>query len=138
MQCAETNDRRVFNKLEQRIQELRLNPELGEFKVIGFVESDELVGAALFTHWLEYDVTISIASFRARWAVREAMKYLAKAVFEVWGCKRLTAIVNASNAQGKRIAEFAGFKLEGVKRIGFNGEDDALIYGMLKGECKWL
>jgi len=57
-------------------------------------------------------------------------------MFVIIGCQRVTASIAADNELCQRLAKHVGFQLEGRLR-GFDF-GDLLMYGMLKGECKWV
>lgn len=64
------------------------------------------------------------------------------AVFEyVFGqlkCARCTAITRKNNVKARRFLEALNFQLEGNIRLGYDGQKDALVYGLLAGECQFF
>jgi RimJ/RimL family protein N-acetyltransferase len=64
---------------------------------------------------------------------------LADYMFNQLNLERCTLHIRASNHKSIRIGEFFGFKLEGIKRNGFdNPTEDLVILGLLKSECSWI
>lgn len=64
---------------------------------------------------------------------------LADYMFIQLNLERCTLHIRASNYKSIRIGEFFGFKLEGIKRNGFdNPKEDLVIMGLLKSECSWI
>ena len=57
--------------------------------------------------------------------------------FNQLGVNRITGLVAKKNKEARRFDEHLGFKYEGNMRHAL-ADDDMLIYGMLKRECKWL
>ena len=58
--------------------------------------------------------------------------------FNSLGCKRLNALIKASNQPSINLARRLGFNLEGILRNAAVDDTDLLLFGMLKGECRWL
>jgi hypothetical protein len=59
-------------------------------------------------------------------------------VFKQLGCKRCTSIVKKNNTRSRAFLEALNFKLEGCVRKGYDGDKDALIYGLLAEDCQFL
>lgn len=57
--------------------------------------------------------------------------------FHVARCARVTAIVSEKNKKSSRLAVRVGFRKEGVLRRGWDGKTNAIIYSMLRNECRW-
>ncbi|TIS09885.1 MAG: hypothetical protein E5X10_22875 [Mesorhizobium sp.] len=53
------------------------------------------------------------------------------------GCVRCSITVRATDFYTQSLAHKFGFRIEGIKRLGF-GDQDAIIFGLLAGECRWL
>ena len=51
---------------------------------------------------------------------------------------RLTALIDPSNARAIRNATAMGFVVEGLSRRGLDGHRDALTFGMLRSDCRFL
>jgi hypothetical protein len=51
---------------------------------------------------------------------------------------RITAEVAVSNNAAIRMMGRMGFVYEGYCRLGINGVEDAYVFGMLRGDCKFL
>ncbi len=51
--------------------------------------------------------------------------------------ERVTAFINAGNKKAIKLVKHLGFKPEGRLRK-YYGTEDAVIYGMLKSECRFL
>lgn len=58
-------------------------------------------------------------------------------VFGQLGCVRCTSIVKKNNARSRAFLEALNFQLEGNLRKAYDGQKDALIYGLLAEECQY-
>lgn len=59
-------------------------------------------------------------------------------VFTQLGCVRCTSITKKNNSRSRAFLEALNFKLEGNVRRGYDGERDALIYGLLAVDCQFV
>lgn len=78
-----------------------------------------------------------MASTDPRWATRSILKAAFGYPFVQLPCVRLTAYTGKNMPHVRQFLERLGFQQEGIVRRGF-ADDDAVIYGMLKEECKWI
>jgi hypothetical protein len=51
---------------------------------------------------------------------------------------RLTAEIEPHNRRALRQVQRMGFVYEGYRRLGLEGSRDTMMYGMLRGDCKYL
>ena len=72
-----------------------------------------------------------------RWLNRDFLFAMFDYPFNQLGVNRITGLVAKKNKEARRFDEHLGFKYEGNMRHAL-ADDDMLIYGMLKRECKWL
>ncbi len=119
-------------------------PELmgvGEYRpdlAAGFVSDGLLFGAVGLTFENAWDAELSIYVERPGFLTRAILAELFGFAFGRLGLVRLTCRVAKGNRHARRFVERLGWRLEGVKRRGFDGRRDAVIYGMLATECRWL
>ena len=73
----------------------------------------------------------------ARWATREFLYHAFNYPFNALGCHRVTGLVKVDNLAAQKFDEKIGFIREGLMREAMDGKD-AIVYGMLKTECRWL
>lgn len=59
-------------------------------------------------------------------------------VFGQLGCVRCTSITKKNNTKARAFLEALKFQLEGNIRKGYDGEKDALVYGLLREECQFF
>lgn len=105
----------------------------------------EFVGAAIISN-IRYDFAtkqavdceISCASDnRFTWRPH-VCEVIFKYVFHQLKCVRCTSITRKNNAKARAFLKHLNFELEGNIRKGYDGEHDALIYGLLAEDCRFL
>jgi hypothetical protein len=107
-------------------------------RVIASVAEDGALRAVTaFSPINRYDVEMSIAALRGDWATRAFVRACFRYAFDTLKAERVTGRVAASNRIARDMDERLGFRIEGRQARGF-GADDAVIYGMTRGECRWL
>ncbi len=107
---------------------------------MGFVlDDDKIIAGVVFNNTTSDPglMEATIASTSPKWCNRATLRLIFRYVFEQAGCRRLTATTEAKNQSARTFLCKLGFREEGVIRQGFPN-DDAVVYGMLKGECRWL
>lgn len=67
---------------------------------------------------------------------RGVLRYVADYVFNKLNCRRLTVRTKKRNKRVLKIAPRYGFTYEGVAKHFFN-DDDAVVFRMLKKDCRW-
>lgn len=105
---------------------------------IGVARNGEIVAAALFTNYQPPSIEITFVTSTPRWATRQAIKDILSYPYLQLGCKRITAITEASNAPARAFLERLGFQQEGVHPDAFpSGE--GISYGLLRKDAeRWL
>jgi hypothetical protein len=107
----------------------------GQYVALGVIRNECLVGGVVYHNYIGHDCQVSIAVERVSfWPWRALFDY----PFGQLGCARITAVVGKRNKRSRRLVMALGFKLEGVHRKGLDGSEDAMSYGMLKEECRWI
>ena len=98
-------------------------------------DDGQISGAVLFNDLQEASVEVSLVAPRrvSRSLLRAASRY----AFDTLGCNRVTARTRASTLQVRRFIVKAGFKEEGCLRAFYRDGEDAILFGMLKTECRW-
>lgn len=112
-------------------------PEFENHQAIGVLRGSELVGGVVYHNYREHDIELSCAATDPRWLSRGRLSVLFGYPFIQLGCLRVTAVAARSNKRARRMNERLGFKLEGCARKAWEGKD-AMLYGMLREECRWL
>lgn len=73
------------------------------------------------------------------WLSREALRVFFAYPFLELGCRRVTTIVAKKHKRARKFNERLGFIQEGVcRKAAPGGKDNAIIYGMLQEECRWI
>lgn len=109
-----------------------------EATALGVVIGGELVGGAVFHNYRGFDVEMSAAFDTPRWCLPETLRRLFAYPFLDLGCARMTTITAADDTRTRRIDEGLGFVLEGIHPRGLDGVRDAVSYGMLREDCRWI
>lgn len=112
----------------------------GPCVALGVVRRGILVGGVVYHGYrpADGDVMVSIAFERPDWCLPQTMRALFAYPFNELNCGRMTAVVARKNKRSRKLVEGLGFKLEGVARKAFGRRDDAMLYGLLKSECRFL
>ena len=108
-----------------------------KYVAIGIEENGEIIAGCVYNDYRGYAMHVSIASTTPRWATRGNLYALFAYPFLQLNVKRLTAYTGLSMASVRTFLVRLGFVQEGVIREGFV-DDDCVVYGMLRGECRWL
>ena len=106
------------------------------YAVLGAVQNDRITGAVMFNLWRGPSVETHWAGDPG-WLTALHLRQIFDYPFNVLGVRRVTGIIRKANLRARDSAERIGFKLEGVMRHGFD-DDDACVYGMTRGQCKWI
>jgi len=104
-------------------------------KAIGFLKGGELVGAAIFNGYTGNDIELTFIGHGL--LSRRTLRLLAQWAFVAHPCVRATARTRADNTEAIAALTRGGFVQEGRLRKHF-GNCDALVFGILKEDCKWL
>ena len=106
---------------------------------IGIEDQGEIVAGVVFNNYRNgSDIEAHIAGKSGKlWATRKTLGVFFGYPFNQLRAKRITAAVAGKNKKSRKFTEHVGFTLEGVMR-GSLPDDDLIIYGMLKNECRWI
>lgn len=134
-------DKDIIEMVRQRIPQA--HEGFGKDAVaLGVVRHGKLLGGAVFDQFTEYqgqrNIVMSAAFDSPAWCTRKTMRRLYGYPFLQLGCRRMTTITRADNVAARSADERMGFKQEGVIRCYFPGDVDAILYGMLREECRWI
>lgn len=103
-----------------------------------FNSSNEFIGGVVITNFREYDCEISCAAETSMAWSDDVMRAVFTYIYNQLGCVRVTAITKKGNRKARAFLEALGFVLEGNLRKAYDGRSDALIYGLLASECRYL
>lgn len=118
-------------------------PHVGDFGpcvALGVVRDGALIGGVVFNNYNPRgrDIEISAAFDTSAWFRPRTLRRILEYPFATAECARLTLQVGRKGKPARAFAEKAGFRLEGVKRRGFDGRQDLMMYGLLASECRFL
>lgn len=101
-------------------------------------DNQDFVAGMVISNFRGTDCEISCASESGAAWRPHVCKAVFKYIFEQLGCVRCTSITTKRNKRAREFLEALGFQLEGNLRQGYDGKIDALIYGLLASECRFL
>jgi RimJ/RimL family protein N-acetyltransferase len=114
------------------------NFNFGPCVSIGVVHKGELVAAAIYNEYRHPNIQITFVTTSPRWASPGAVRTILQYPFRQLGCKRITAITDATNQPARAFLCRLGFKEEGVHPDALPS-GDAVTYGLVaKDAARWL
>jgi RimJ/RimL family protein N-acetyltransferase len=128
-------DQFIAHWVAQRVREF--NPMHEKYTCIGVADDARLIAGMVYHQYRGHDLVMTFAADSPKWANKGNLGAFFRYPFGQLGCKRVTTFAARKNKRSRKLIEGVGFKLEGVMRKG-NGDQDAMIYGMLAEECKWI
>lgn len=114
------------------------NHKFSPHVAIGIVRRKRLCGGVVYHNWYGHSIEMSGAFDDPGWCLPDTLRRLFAYPFIQLNCVRMTTITARNNHPARIMDEGLGFKLEGIARKGWDGQQDAMIYGMLAEECQWL
>ena len=130
-------DELVAEMVRSRIPQMR-DKSFGQCTAIGVIRRGVLVGGWVYHRYRGFDVMISAAFDGPGWALPGTIRSLFAYPFHQLGVKRISAWTGKKNRKARKALEDLGFVLEGVCKRGYDGLEDACLYGMCKEDCRWL
>jgi RimJ/RimL family protein N-acetyltransferase len=132
-------DAKVCEWVAQRVPVLVGRAPHNTFAALGVVRRDQIAAGVVFHNYRPgIDMEVSIAADDPAWAHPAILRRLFSYPFNQLGVIRLTCIVGRKNKRCRRFSEGLGWKLEGVVRRAYDGKEDAVLYGMLPSDCRFL
>lgn len=99
----------------------------------------ELIGGVVYTSYRAGNRTVEMwCAGEGQWLTPRKLKAFFKYPFDELGCNRVSLIVGRENVESQRFVEKIGFIKEGACKDLLGPGKTALIYRMLKSECRWL
>lgn len=117
--------------IDWALQRLPAVEDFGPAYPIAVLREGAPAAVVVYHQWRGPGIEMSIASDSPRWATRQTVSLLLAWAFQMYGVKRITAIVERRNKRSRKLAEGLGFKLEGTMLDAFE-TDDGIIYGMTR------
>jgi RimJ/RimL family protein N-acetyltransferase len=105
---------------------------------IGVIHKGKIVAAAVFNNFRLPNIEITFVTSSPRWASPGAVRAILAYPFKQLGCKRVTAIIEATNQPARAFLCRLGFKLEGIHPDVFMS-GAAETYGLLLQDAsRWV
>lgn len=116
----------------------RLGVEISPpFQAIGFMTDDKRpLSAFVFNDFNQSNMEMTIVA-EPGGITRQVIRYVANYVFNTSKCRRLTVRTKRRNKRILKLAPRYGFKYECLARHYFP-DDDAVVFRMLRDECRWI
>ena len=110
----------------------------GSCTAIGVERSGELIAGVVYNRYSWPDICMHVAAVeKSGWLTKRNLAVFFGYPFNQLNCKRVTALVPSKNAHALQFDLKLGFQYEGFLRDGMP-DDDLIVLGMLKKDCKWL
>jgi RimJ/RimL family protein N-acetyltransferase len=116
----------------------------GPCAALGITDDDgrELIAGIVFNNYRWPTVESSIASTTPHWCSRRNLAAIFAYPFWQLEVRRVGALTAAQNTGVRRFLLRLGYRQEGVARqavrLDGGAVGDAVIFGMLRSECRWL
>lgn len=105
---------------------------------IGCVVDDTLVAVVFFNQLRNGSAEIGIVSDSPAWLSRQICTHIAAFAFDILKLRRVTGITPRKNKKARALAKRLGFIEEATLKEGYAPGLDAVVYRMLREECRWL
>lgn len=112
--------------------------DFGAYQSLGFADKDGLIAGVVFLNYKQHSVDINLGAISAKWSSRAVFKRIAHFAYDALAVERISASVGKKNKRSRKLLEGTGFRLEGCLRKGFSKDEDMMIYGLLRDECRWI
>ena len=100
-------------------------------------KNGQLIAGAVFHDYRDGQIEASIAASSPSWATRSVLYSLFAYPFNQCDANRLLVTCDESNDKAMKMNKQLGFTPEGILRQMYY-PNDAIVWGMLKDECKWI
>jgi len=121
-------------------EQLGFDGGFGPHFAVGIRDDETPIAGVVYHHMTARDTQVSMAAISPRWARRGTIEYLFRVPFEHFGMRRMTAITAKRNRRARKLLAGLGFREEGRAEKYFDDSrnGDAIIYGILSSNCKWM
>jgi RimJ/RimL family protein N-acetyltransferase len=110
----------------------------GYGRAIGVTSGETLVAGIVFAQYNGCNVWVGIASEDPGWCNRRFLSLLFDYPFRQLQAKRITALIDASNARSIDFTSRLGFSHEATLEASAPNGGDQLVYRMKAEDCRWL
>lgn len=110
----------------------------GPCSTIGVADKSQILAVAVYSNYRPPNIEITFVTSSPRWASRGAIRFIFGYAFEQLGCKRITAVTEATNKPARAFLCRLGFRQEGIHPDALPS-GDAVTYGLLAHDAaRWL
>jgi RimJ/RimL family protein N-acetyltransferase len=117
-------------------------PFVTGYEAIGAIDSaGSIIGGFVYSEHRAFNGGGSVAICAAGerdWLSRGNLKVFFGYPFLQLGCHRMQAMVAKSNKRARKVIERLGFVNEGCVRQGLGPNKDAILYSLLRHDCRWI
>lgn len=108
-------------------------------QAIGIMNGAYLIGVVVYSDYRpNLSIEMSIATIDRRWGSRYNIGALFKFPFIDLGVKRVHTLCSANNREAIMVQKKLGLTPEGYHRHAYHDGSDAISWGMLKEDCRWI
>lgn len=112
-------------------------------RAIGISKNGKIIAGVIYNNQKKslgkpYMLEMTVASIDKRWSTRHNLRALFSYPFSQLQLERVNTQCDSENEGLIMFNKRLGFVEEGRHRKAFPNGNDAISFGMLKGECKWL
>lgn len=108
-------------------------------EAIGVVKDGQLIAGVVYSDYHpNLSIEMSVASIDKTWATRHNLRAFFSYPFIQLGLKRVQTLCSALEGDTIVFNKRLGFQQEGSHREAWPLGGDAVSFGMLKHECRWL
>jgi|TARA_R110001606_G_scaffold172659_1_gene318847 RimJ/RimL family protein N-acetyltransferase len=121
-------------------EQLEFDGGFGPHFAVGIRDGETPIAGIVYHHMTDRDTQVSMAAISPKWCRRGTLQYLFRAPFQHLGKTRMTAITAKRNKRARKLLSGLGFREEGRAEKYFDDSrnGDAIIYGILRNNCKWI
>lgn len=107
------------------------------YNALGLVTGGKLIAGVIYNCFEGCNVNMHVSAIGSHWMTPEFLFAAFDYPFNQLEKRRVTAFMHSRNRKVISFVENLGFKLEG-KMPHYYKHDDAVIYGMLREDCRFL
>lgn len=128
----------LFDWAAQRLGYGLTGADLRPGYAIGCMHGDTLVAVVMFNQLRRDSAEIGIVSTSPKWLTRQVCTHIAAFAFDILQLRRVSGITSRKNKKARDLALRLGFVYEATLKEGYANGEDAVVFRMLRKECKWL
>jgi len=108
-------------------------------RAIGVIDKDKIIAGVVYNNYIpKITIEMSVASVDKRWCNRHNLRAFFKYPFTELNLGRVQTLCSAKDEGVIMFNKKLGFIQEGYHRMAWPLGGDAVSFGMLKPECRWL